>query len=133
MATELSTEDQPPANADQPSRPGAEPAPAAVIGEGGDDGHIVPGKSVVFATLEVCLCVLVRHLPSLNPAIPKTGFQTRHSGFSDDVHELMSDTLQVLAKLPSLCSLQGQCLPVSSLCDRCFCQYWRIVTLSVTA
>ena len=78
-----------------------------VVGEGGDDGHIVPGKSVVFATLEVCLCVLVRHLPSLNPAIPKTGFQMRNAGFSDDVHELMSETLHVIAQLPSLCSPQG--------------------------
>ena len=38
-----------------------------LLGEGGDDGHIEPGRSVVFATLEVCLCVLVRHYPDLSP------------------------------------------------------------------
>ena len=30
------------------------------LGEGGADGHIEPGKSVSFASLEVCLCILVR-------------------------------------------------------------------------
>ncbi|ESO02529.1 hypothetical protein HELRODRAFT_155831 [Helobdella robusta] len=38
--------------------------------------EIIPGKSLVFATLEVCLCVLVRHIPSLNPAIPSLSSST---------------------------------------------------------
>ena len=38
-----------------------------LLGEGGADGHVEPGRSVVFATLEVCLCVLVRHYPDLSP------------------------------------------------------------------
>ena len=38
-----------------------------LLGEGGDDGLLEPGRSVVFATLEVCLCVLVRHYPDLSP------------------------------------------------------------------
>ncbi len=31
-----------------------------LLGEGGESGSIEPGKSVAFATLEVCLCILVR-------------------------------------------------------------------------
>jgi len=29
-----------------------------LLGEGGESGSIEPGKSVAFATLEVCLCIL---------------------------------------------------------------------------
>ena len=61
----------------------------------------------MFATLEVCLCVLVRHMPALNPAIPRTGFQLHSRAFSDHVHALISDTLKIFAKLPNLCSHQG--------------------------
>jgi hypothetical protein len=35
-----------------------------------------PGKSVVFAALEVCLCALLRQIPSLNPQAPATGFHS---------------------------------------------------------
>ena len=38
-----------------------------LLGEGGLDGVLTPGKSVTFAALEVCLCVLVRHYPELSP------------------------------------------------------------------
>ena len=78
-----------------------------IIGEGGVNGQIEAGKSVVFATLEVCLCVLIRHMPALNPAIPRTGFQLRSSVFGDSVHALISDSLKIFAKLPTLCSHQG--------------------------
>lgn len=36
-------------------------------GEGETEGRIHQGKSIVFATLEVCMCVLVRQFPSINP------------------------------------------------------------------
>ena len=36
-----------------------------LLGEGGSDGLIEPGKSVSFASLEVCLCILVR-LPAIH-------------------------------------------------------------------
>lgn len=81
-----------------------------VLGEGGETGHIIPGKSVVFASLEVCLCVLVRHIPALNPAIPQTGFQQPYKGgaFTDDVNNLITTCLQVMAQLPNLCSPKGK-------------------------
>ncbi|VVC95114.1 unnamed protein product [Leptidea sinapis] len=37
------------------------------LGEGGPTGDLAPGKSLVFACLEVCVCLLVRRLPSLSP------------------------------------------------------------------
>ncbi|XP_037078584.1 HEAT repeat-containing protein 5B-like [Pollicipes pollicipes] len=39
-----------------------------LLGEGGAAGDIVAGHSVVFALLEVCLCLLTKLVPSLNPA-----------------------------------------------------------------
>jgi len=38
------------------------PTELPLLGEGGDAGHIEPGKSVSFASLEVCLCILVSWL-----------------------------------------------------------------------
>ena len=44
------------------------------VGEGGAGGdEMEAGKSVVFATLEVCLCALLRQIPALNPQAPQTG------------------------------------------------------------
>ncbi|XP_055847565.1 HEAT repeat-containing protein 5B isoform X1 [Episyrphus balteatus] len=37
-------------------------------GEGGEQGDIIPGQSHVYAVLEVCLCVFVRQIPSMNPS-----------------------------------------------------------------
>ena len=80
-----------------------------VIGEGGENGDIIAGKSLVFATLEVCLCVLVRHIPSLNPALPSTGFQNphKHVRVSEETSQLLTSVLQVMGELPPLCSPQG--------------------------
>lgn len=81
------------------------------IGDGGESGHIVPGKSVAFATLEVCLCVLVRHMPALNPSIPTTGFQIsslRQTAFSEATNQLLAAALQIMTDLPMLCSPSGE-------------------------
>lgn len=39
------------------------------FGEGHDTGGLVPGRSLVFGALELCLCVLVRKLPQLSPKL----------------------------------------------------------------
>jgi len=42
---------------------GSSNATKAFVGdEGGNDGRIEPGASISFATLEVCLCLLVRQV-----------------------------------------------------------------------
>ncbi|XP_064600027.1 HEAT repeat-containing protein 5B-like isoform X2 [Liolophura sinensis] len=79
------------------------------MGEGGETGEIIPGKSVVYACLEVCLCVVVRNIPALNPSAPQTGFQipTRLSKLSEEASQLVSGAVAILADLPSLCSPVG--------------------------
>uniref|UniRef100_A0A667YKT0 HEAT repeat-containing protein 5A n=1 Tax=Myripristis murdjan TaxID=586833 RepID=A0A667YKT0_9TELE len=39
------------------------------FGEGRDTGGLIPGRSLVFAALELCLCVLLRKLPQLSPRL----------------------------------------------------------------
>uniref|UniRef100_A0A671UXR2 HEAT repeat-containing protein 5A n=1 Tax=Sparus aurata TaxID=8175 RepID=A0A671UXR2_SPAAU len=39
------------------------------FGEGRDTGGLIPGRSLVFGALELCLCVLVRKLPQLSPKL----------------------------------------------------------------
>ncbi|XP_033734296.1 HEAT repeat-containing protein 5B-like isoform X1 [Pecten maximus] len=80
-----------------------------VFGEGGEAGDIVPGKSVVYATLEVCLCAISRQIPALNPSTPSTGFQvpTRLTKMSDESCQLIANTVLILTELPNLCSPQG--------------------------
>ena len=80
------------------------------FGGGSESGEIVPGKSVVFAALEVCLCALVRHLPSLNPSLPSASVlasAARQTTFNDTTYQLLSSTLLTMAELPSLCSPAG--------------------------
>ncbi|XP_060553128.1 HEAT repeat-containing protein 5B-like isoform X2 [Ruditapes philippinarum] len=78
-------------------------------GEGGESGEVIPGQSIVFATLEVCLGVLSRRVPALNPAAQTTGFQMskKHSQVTEEISQLLSNVVQVLADLSSLCSVPG--------------------------
>jgi len=80
------------------------------VGDGCESGEIVPGKSVVFASLEVCLCAIVRHLPSLNPSLPAASVlasAARQTTFNDTTYQLLASTLLTMAELPSLCSPAG--------------------------
>lgn len=43
------------------------------FGEGRETGGFVPGRSLVFGALELCLCVLVRKLPQLSPKLAGSG------------------------------------------------------------
>ena len=80
-------------------------------GEGGETGEIIPGQSIVFATLEVCMCVISQRVPALNPAAQSTGFQlpTRLSRMTEEVCQLLASVVQVMTDLPSLCSIPGNC------------------------
>ncbi|XP_035692964.1 HEAT repeat-containing protein 5B-like [Branchiostoma floridae] len=85
-------------------------AKATPVGEGGDSGDIVPGKSSVFAALEVCLCVLIRQIPALNPSMPapaqlQNGGQRR--GLGEEANQLVSAAVAIMADLPELCSPKG--------------------------
>ncbi|XP_075387336.1 HEAT repeat-containing protein 5A isoform X2 [Tenrec ecaudatus] len=79
------------------------------FGEGKDTGGLVPGKSLVFATLELCVCILVRQLPGLNPKLTGSpGVQTaKPQMLSEDASKLVSAALAILAELPAVCSPEG--------------------------
>uniref|UniRef100_A0A673BU21 HEAT repeat-containing protein 5A n=1 Tax=Sphaeramia orbicularis TaxID=375764 RepID=A0A673BU21_9TELE len=70
------------------------------FGEGRDTGGLIPGRSLVFAALELCLCVLVRKLPQLSPGGSVWTL-------SDSDCRLVSSALCVLSELPSVCSPEG--------------------------
>uniref|UniRef100_A0A4W4DTG3 HEAT repeat-containing protein 5A n=1 Tax=Electrophorus electricus TaxID=8005 RepID=A0A4W4DTG3_ELEEL len=79
------------------------------FGEGRDTGGLVPGKSLVFGALELCLCTLVRRLPRLSPQL--AGNPTDQGGlvctFSDVDCRLITSALGILSDLPSICSPEG--------------------------
>nr|XP_006814260.1 PREDICTED: HEAT repeat-containing protein 5B-like [Saccoglossus kowalevskii] len=79
-----------------------------ILGEGGENGDIIPGQSLVFAVLEVCLCVLIRQLPALNPSMPSTHIHVvSNLQLSEESNQLVSRAVSVMAKLPDLCSAAG--------------------------
>ncbi|XP_035183617.1 HEAT repeat-containing protein 5A isoform X4 [Oxyura jamaicensis] len=79
------------------------------FGEGKDTGGLVPGKSLVFATLELCVCILVRQLPQLNPKLTcSPAVQSgKHLLLSEDGIRLVSAALVILSDVPAICSPEG--------------------------
>ncbi|PVD26321.1 hypothetical protein C0Q70_13992 [Pomacea canaliculata] len=99
--TENSTDSVDTADSSGAATPGA--------GEGGTTGDFLVDRSVVFATLEVCLCALVRHIPALNPSAPGTGFQipTHQTRLSEATFALLSSVVLLMPDLMHLCSPMG--------------------------
>lgn len=89
------------------------------FGEGKDTGGLVPGKSLVFATLELCVCILVRQLPGLNPKLTGSpGVKaTKPQMLSEDGSRLVSAALVILSELPAVCSPEGMLWYVMALLD----------------
>jgi len=81
-----------------------------LLGEGASTGEIEPGKSLVFAVLEVCLCLLVRQLPALNPTPgPAPIVRQHHTAHStEESGRLIAAALSSMECLPRLCSPQGE-------------------------
>lgn len=97
------------------------------IGDGGESGEIVPGKSHACAVLEVCLCLLVRQIPSLNPSenarLTAEQMQRQWGGgggatgagstingcykIGEDNGVLVTAALRCLIDLPKMCSPKG--------------------------
>lgn len=80
-----------------------------LMGEGDEKGELIPGKSLVFAVLEVCLCLLVRQIPALNPNPGGTTaiLSQRRYTPSEKSGKLIASTLSVMEILPNLCSPAG--------------------------
>ncbi|KAH8327108.1 hypothetical protein KR074_003047, partial [Drosophila pseudoananassae] len=85
----------------------------------GEDDSMQPGSSHVYAVLEVCLCLFVRQIPSMNPTRQGSGLQldfsyakmaTGTSFFSvlgDDNGLLVASGLQCVEQLLDLCTPKG--------------------------
>lgn len=79
--------------------------------------HIIePGKSHVYAVLEVTLCLLARHCPELNPSQTTRltndkmmSSQSSNGNFrlNDDNNMLVALALHAMEDLPSLCTPEG--------------------------
>ncbi|XP_070696664.1 HEAT repeat-containing protein 5B [Pempheris klunzingeri] len=78
-------------------------------GEGGDTGELIPGKSLVFAAMELLVFILVRHLPQLNTRVKESPSHAslRPQRLSEESARLVANTVSILAELPSLCSPAG--------------------------
>ncbi|KAL1239845.1 HEAT repeat-containing protein 5B [Trichinella spiralis] len=81
--------------------------------EGGDDGLFHVNNSIVYAALEVILCLLVRQVPEINPVIvrSKTFLAQRRSAtvtLSNESRQLLTTAVRCLVKLSSMCSDEGR-------------------------
>ncbi|CAH2216609.1 jg22550, partial [Pararge aegeria aegeria] len=80
------------------------------LGEGGPTGDLPPGKSLVFACLEVCVCLLVRRLPSLSPLKQegRVGVIGVRKGLGVHGDTLLIKSLASMSDLTTLTSPQGE-------------------------
>uniref|UniRef100_A0A671S2N2 HEAT repeat-containing protein 5A n=1 Tax=Sinocyclocheilus anshuiensis TaxID=1608454 RepID=A0A671S2N2_9TELE len=80
------------------------------FGEGRDTGGLVPGKSLVFGALELCLCTLLRMLPQLSPKLAGSpmGWGGHTCSLSSTDCRLVTSALAILSELPSICSPEGK-------------------------
>lgn len=79
------------------------------FGEGSDTGGLVPGKSLVFATLELTLSILVRQIPQLNLKLVDSplGSSGKPQVLSQDGSKLVVAALRILSELITVCSPTG--------------------------
>lgn len=85
----------------------------SLLGEGGETGGFVPGKSLVFAAMELLMFLLVQHFPQLNTKMMDSPSHvlSKSQRLSEESARLVASTIQILADLPSLCSPAG-CMTV---------------------
>ncbi|XP_041866496.1 HEAT repeat-containing protein 5B isoform X2 [Melanotaenia boesemani] len=81
----------------------------ASLGEGGDTGELVPGKSLVYASMELLVFILVRHIPQLNSRVKESPSHAplRPQRLPEESARLVANTVSILAELPLLCSPAG--------------------------
>lgn len=87
------------------------------LGEGGDTGELVPGKSLVFAAMELLVFILVRHLPQLNTRVKESPSHAalRPQRLPEESARLVANTVSILAELPSLCTPAGEAQHTSEI------------------
>ncbi|XP_073413695.1 HEAT repeat-containing protein 5B isoform X2 [Dendrobates tinctorius] len=80
-----------------------------LLGEGEESGGLIPGKSLVFAAMELLMFILVRHVPQLSSKVSDSPSHVlnRHQQLSEESTRLVASTVTILADLPTLCSPAG--------------------------
>ncbi|TSN95643.1 HEAT repeat-containing protein 5A [Bagarius yarrelli] len=88
---------------------GGEKELSCLFGEGGDSGELQPGKSLVFAAMELLVFLLVRHLPQINTKASDSPSHVpiKPQQLSEHSNRLLAVTVGILADLPALCSPAG--------------------------
>lgn len=87
-----------------------------VLGEGGGSGGLIPGKSLVFATMELLMFILVRHMPHLSTKMSDSPSHTASkTRLSEESARLVAAIVTILSDLPSLCSPAGTVLIMCSM------------------
>uniref|UniRef100_A0A0K0FQ92 HEAT repeat-containing protein n=1 Tax=Strongyloides venezuelensis TaxID=75913 RepID=A0A0K0FQ92_STRVS len=89
-------------------------------GNEGGDGCFDTKRSLAFALLEFCLCLLVRQIPQINTALMNSKTMTplhfkKYSKLPYEGHELIKIALQLLAQIPSLCHYRGTIIILPSI------------------
>ena len=98
-----------------------------VLGEGGDSGGLIPGKSLVFATMELLMFILVRHMPHLSTKMSDSPSHiATKTRLSEESVRLVTATVTILSDLPSLYSPAGMVL--LTIC-KCIILYWTEMSL----
>ncbi|KAM4693258.1 HEAT repeat-containing protein 5B [Discoglossus pictus] len=79
------------------------------LGEGEESGGLIPGKSLVFAAMELLLIIVVRHMPQLSAKMSDSPSHmvAKTQQLSEESARLVASTVTILAELPSLCSPAG--------------------------
>ncbi|XP_040206730.1 HEAT repeat-containing protein 5B isoform X1 [Rana temporaria] len=79
------------------------------LGEGEESGGLIPGKSLVFAAMELLMFILVRHMPQLSSKLSDSPSHliAKNHQLSEESARLVASTVSILAELPSLCSPAG--------------------------
>ncbi|XP_048340337.1 HEAT repeat-containing protein 5B isoform X2 [Sphaerodactylus townsendi] len=85
---------------------------SAILGEGGESGGLVPGKSLVFAAMELLMFILVRHMPHLSMKMSDSPTHiSNRTQLPEESARLVAATVAILSDLPTLCSPAG-CMTV---------------------
>ncbi|XP_055609550.1 HEAT repeat-containing protein 5B isoform X4 [Uranotaenia lowii] len=90
------------------------------LGEGGEEGELLPGKSHVYAILEVILCLLARQIPAMNPTqsarVANEQIQRQMAQAKNGLFELSDDnSLLVAAAIHSMTDLTKLCSPTGAV------------------
>uniref|UniRef100_A0AC35TKS7 DUF3730 domain-containing protein n=1 Tax=Rhabditophanes sp. KR3021 TaxID=114890 RepID=A0AC35TKS7_9BILA len=90
------------------------------VGNEGSDGTFDTKQSLVFALLEVSLCLLVRQIPQINTALMNSKNKTplhfrKYTRLPFEAHELIQLSLNLLGQIPGLCHEKGTLVILPSI------------------